>query len=51
MTGVFGFRDGRQNANHVLPEQLPLHARQMVVIKAGIHLPKESMLDHQVPDC
>ena len=35
----------------MLPEQLPLHDRQMVVIKAGIHLPMESMLDHQVPDC
>lgn len=43
--------DGRQSANHVLPVQLPLHGRQVVVIKAGIHLPMESMLDHQGLDC
>ncbi len=44
-------RDGRQSANHVLPVQLPLHDRQVAVIKAGIHLPMESMLDHQGLDC
>jgi hypothetical protein len=51
MTGAFGFCDGRQSANHVLPVQLPLHDRQVVVIKVGIHLPMETMLDHQGLDC